>query len=727
MVTALQPKHHRRWPKAVLALFLAALLFLNDFAVELLAPSLQSFLERHRTLVWLVLGLGFAATLAVALWDYCKADESPEPLAPPLQSRNVSIGGNATHNVIATGSGNQIAHETQGDVVMRDKIVLQPAPVPPVQFNPLHQLPSPPAHFTGRTHELERLAPLLAQGGAVTAGVRGMGGVGKTALAIVLAHQVKDRYPDAQFFLDLQGASAQPLTAAAALVRIITSFQPEAKLPDDEAQLQSIYLSLLHEKRALIVLDNAPQDVVLDRLTPPPGSALLVTSRFNVKLRGVQTVPLDELPPDKAREYLLKVTARIGGYADELARLCGYLPLALELVAGALQVREELEPADYARRLERQPLRELDTVAAAFAVSYGLLDAAQQERWRALAVFPNTFDQRAAAAVWALDDADETLDALSALKGYSLIGYDAATRRWRLHDLARLFAAERLNEVERAQYSLRHAAHYCAVLSEAGRLYIQGHVAVLQGLNLYDQEHENIIVGQAWAAERISDEWAAQVCVFYTGPVGVNYLLGLRLHPLEWLRWLKIQLAAARRLRRLDFEGIALGNLGIAYGNLNEPRKAVEFFEQQLVIVRELNDLKGEGDALGNLGTVYVDLGESDRAIELLQQHLIIARKLGDRRGEGNALGNIGTTYASLSKLGKAIEFHKQSLEIAREIGDLRGQGDSLWNMSLSLNEVGKRTQAIDHAEGALKIYEVIAVPFAKEVQQKLAEWKEGK
>ncbi len=528
----------------------------------------------------------------------------------------------ADESTTQSGQRNVNAQTVVGNITTGDTHIHQAA----LSFAQLHQLPSSPAHFTGRAYELDRLEPLLAQGGAVIAGVRGMGGVGKTALAIVLAHCVKDRYPDAQIFLDLQGASAQPMAAAAALARIITSFQPEAKLPDDEAQLQSIYLSLLHEKRALIVLDNAPQEVVLDRLTPPSGSALLVTSRFNVRLRGVQTVALDELPPDKARDYLLAVTERIGAHADKLARLCGYLPLALELVANALQVREELEPADYARRLERQPLRELDAVAAAFAVSYGLLNAEQQLRWRALAVFPNTFGQDAARVVWALDDADETLDALSALKGYSLIGYNTVTCRWRLHDLARLFADTLLDNVERNLLKLRHAEYYVEVAADADYWFAERKAKYQSiGWEIASQEWVNIKAAQGWAAALVNhDKKAAELCIAFSK---LQYLPS---EPHEIIFWEETAVTAARLLNQRKEEVGALLKLGSVYAGLDEMHIAIEIYEQVLLISSDINDRKNEAKALWKISLSLDTLNDRTQAIVCAEDALKILEEIED-------------------------------------------------------------------------------------------------
>ncbi len=96
------------------------------------------------------------------------------------------------------------------------------------------------------------------------------------------------------------------------------------------------------------------------------------------------------------------------------------------------------------------------------------------------------------------------------------------------------------------------------------------------------------------------------------------------------------------RQQNRNAEGIHLGNLGNAYSDLGEPRKAIEYHEQALKIAREIGDRRGEGAGLGNLGSAYSDLGEPRKAIEYYEQALKIAREIGDRRGEGNHLGNLG-------------------------------------------------------------------------------------
>ncbi len=628
------------------------------------------------------------------------------------------------------------------------------------------QLPPPHANFTGRNEEVAQLVKLLSQDYACIAGISGMGGVGKTTLALAVGERVKNRFPDAQLFLDLQGTSAKPLTVANAFTHVIHSLRPEAgQLPDDEAALHKIYLSLLDHQRALIVLDNAPLDLPLERLRPPSGSALLVTSR--TRFAGVESVNLAALSPDEAREFLLTFAPRIGAQADKLAWLCGYLPLALQLAVSVLQNSNDLTPTDYVRRLERKLPSVPGEIEAALALSYDLLDAAEQLRLRALAVFPASFDRRAAAAVWELDDEEAAQDALSTLRSYSMLDDEAG--RWRIHRLAQRFAKAQLTEAEHAQFSLRHAQHFCAILKEAGEFYLQGGAAVMQGLNLFDQERDHIEAGQAWAAarsddEQLDDKAAARLCMEYVGSVGVNNVIGLRLHPRERIRWLESQLAADRRLRLRDYEGAALGNLGIAYKDLGESRQAITYYEQQLVIAREIGDRLSEGTALSNLGVAYNNLGESRQAITYYEQALVITRKIGDRRGEGNALGNLGNAYYALGDTRQAITYYEQQLVITREIGDRRGEGGNLgnlgiayknlgetrqaithyeqalvirreigdrrgegadlWNLALALDQLGERAQAIAHAEASLKIKEEIEDPWTDKVRQKLAEWR---
>ena len=420
-----------------------------------------------------------------------------------------------------------------GDRLGRDKIQVihqAPATLPP----PPHQLAAPPTDFTGREGELKELLRALDEGGVTISGLTGMGGVGKTALALKLAEEIGPRYPDAQFYLDLKGTSPEPLSSGEAMAHVIRGCYPEAKLPDSEAELSGLYRSCLHDQRALLLMDNAANADQVEPLIPPDGCVLLVTSRQHFTLPGLFAKNLDVMPPDDARELLVRIAPRIGNQADEIAELCGYLPLALRLAASSLAEQSNLSVADYVRRLE-DPKYRGKFAEAALAASYDLLSEEMQKPWRALAVFPETFDVPAAAAVWE-SEPDVAQEALSALVARSMIEWievyppTRASRRYRLHDLARVFADSRLSDAERNLARRRHAEHFKAVLAAAGHLYLEGGEAVLRGLALFDLEWENIQGGQAWAADHAEkDDAAAQLCSDY--PDAGAYVLSLRQHP----------------------------------------------------------------------------------------------------------------------------------------------------------------------------------------------------
>ena len=512
-----------------------------------------------------------------------------------------------------------------------------------VTIQALRQLRPLPANFTGRKSDLKELREAIVKGGVTISGLQGQGGVGKTALALKLAHEIAPRYPDAQIDLDLKGVSEKPLTTGEAMAHVIRSFQrdPNAKLPDSEAELSGLYLSVLHQKRVLLLMDNARDAAQVKPLIPPAGCALLVTSRHFFTLQGLHPKRLDTLAPTDARALLLAIAPRIKSAAEDIAKLCGYLPLALDLAARTLAEREDLTPAEYVRRLADETNRPKmlaagnESVEASINLSYSLLDTETQKRWRTLGVFPDTFDVPAAAAVWAMagDNAlDNAGDILSRLRQFSMLEWTAlkdGTSRYHMHDLMRDFARARMESAESTESALRHAAHYMDVLAQADDLYLKGGESVMRGLALFDLEWGNIQAGQAWAAANAaSDDQAARICSSY--PNAGVYCLALRQHSREQIRWLEAAIDATRKLQDRKGEGSHLGNLGNAYDRLGETRKAIGFHEQALAISLEIGDRKGEGNRLGNLGIAYASLGETRKAIECAESALKIFEAIED-------------------------------------------------------------------------------------------------
>lgn len=312
------------------------------------------------------------------------------------------------------------------------------------------------------------------------------------------------------------------------------------------------------------------------------------------------------------------------------------------------------------------------------------------------------------------------------------------------------------------EISLAHATYYETLLRDANELCREGGASFSEGIRLFDSNWENIRLGHAHA-ETFSpnDTTATKLCNDY---LNFPYLFDLRLHPRDRIRYLEPALTAARRLGQRDAESSHLGNLGLAYLDLGEPFKAIDFFKQQFAIAsdsddwrgqmatagnlglacsklnkkelavrfyreqkkiaRLISDQQGECSALCNIGLTLIELNDARKAIRYLKQALKLARTIGQRRLEAATLVNIGYAHSRLGNVRKEIESYESASAIADEIGDREAEGAILWNMSLLCAAVDMRGRAILFAESALKIYEETQDPRADEVRKQLTKWK---
>ena len=627
-----------------------------------------------------------------------------------------------------------------------------PRKKPPIARLPF--VPDPPPDFTGRDEELKELQAKFEAGTSII-GLRGIGGVGKAALALKLVESLKDSYPDGQIMVDMRGTT-DPRSPMEAMSFVIRSYHREEKTPESEDETRLRYLEVLNGRRTLLLLDNALDDKQVQKLIPPKNCGLIITSRRTIKIPGLFKKNLDVLKPGEALALLLNVCCpaaektRKDPAWPEIARLCGYLPLALRAAASYLANSEDISPAGYAldlkdekSRLEKIGEQGVDmSVDASFGLNFQKFEPRLRQTFLDLSVFPGDFDSFAEEQICQ----DEEHRSLSELVRWSFVDYkpqDQNYGRYSLHDLARLFASARQSDDSKAMVSQRHCSYYRELLAAADKLYLQGGKSIQEALALFDREDENIVSGYAWAANNAGvSSPPAELCMRY--PNAGAYMLDLRLHPMKRISWLEAALAAARKLKDRAMQGVHLGNLGnayvalgqarkaiecyeqavviargiwdrrnegvwlgglgIAYKNLGEAGKAIEYYEQALTIASEIGDRRGEGNALGNLGLAHADLGEARKAIEYYKQRLTIAKEIGDRRGEGNVLGNLGMAYADLGETGKAIEYYKQHRAISREIGERRGEGNALGNLGNAYADLGEAGKAIDYYEMALAI-----------------------
>jgi len=686
-----------------LALLLGALFFWIDTLTSAEPAKLSESIRD-----WLTLFLGLGASLKG--WMDLFKKEKPAP------ATKIKVTGGSPQ--ISTGENDRNL-QVQTYIF---KQVIQGQEAPPSR-DYLHQLPPPPADFTGRADEIEQLLAALSDGKrAAISGLSGMGGVGKTALGLAVAQRLCVQFFEAQIFLDLKGTS-DPLAPAEVMRHLLLSFYPTADLRAlDDVHLAASYRDALHGKKALLFLDNAREAAQVKPLLPPESCCLLVTSRWHFSLPGLNPLRLDVLKPKDAEDFLLELCPRLGAAAPELAARCGCLPMALRIAASFLACNEDWTPAEYLQRLAegRKRLEALKSpdepdldVEAAFRLSYLCLPEAARQRWRALGVFQASFRREAAQALWELEE-DPARELLTAFHNYSLLDIlpvlpsppgrkDRGEVRYRLHDLLAEYARQEMIPEELDEASLRHAEYFFAVLGDADGLYIKGGENILAGLSLFDAESAHIYAAQKWVAENAARGGrVAELAMLYPD-AGANCLI-LRLMPKQWIEWLSPAIRAARILKRKDMEGAHLGNLGNAYYSLGDARRSIEFYEHALVIDRESGDRRGEGAGLGNLGNAYAALGDARRAIEFHEQQLVIVREIGDRRGEGNALNNLGLAYYSLGDARRAIEFYEKSLEIKREIGNRHGEGNALGNLGLAHYSLGDARRAIEFYEQALVI-----------------------
>ncbi len=157
-------------------------------------------------------------------------------------------------------------------------------------------------------------------------------------------------------------------------------------------------------------------------------------------------------------------------------------------------------------------------------------------------------------------------------------------------------------------------------------------------------------------------------------------------------------------LKNKGDHGLILGNLGNAYYNMGDSRKAIEYYKQELEIYKEIGDRRGEGNAIKNLGNSYIHLGEPRKAIECYKQATEIAKDIGDRCGECSGLGNLGFSYSRRGDTRKAIEYYEQAIKIARYMDDRRREGIWLAYLGNEYNNLGDSRKAVEYCEQALKI-----------------------
>jgi DNA-binding SARP family transcriptional activator len=603
------------------------------------------------------------------------------------------------------------------------------------------QLPADVVAFTGRTQQLQGLDRLLEPGAKATAVVvttiAGTAGVGKTALAVHWAHQVRQRFPDGQLYVNLHGfAPGAPTSPLQALAQLLCGLGVVAEqVPMELEQAAGLYRSLLAPKYMLIVLDNARSAEQVRPLLPGgPGCVVLVTSRDRldglVATHGAGRLTLDVLTPEEAVGLLAHVLGkhRLAAEPDaggKLAAVCGLLPLALRIAAANLVSQSGQSISGYVARLRQgERLTELTIegdpqtgVRTAFGCSYATLDADVQRLFRLLGLVPGPEISAPAAAALAGMPVGQAARLLERLAVVHLVE-QRAPGRFGFHDLLRLYAAERAHdedsEPDRQAAMARLCNHYLHTVDAAARLLYPGELRLplAAGVTPPGTVFGDHTQALAWLASERPNLVAAVRHAAAHGPQPAAWLLADALrgyfwrhvHGADWSEVASAALRAAQAASDLRAQAAARLSLADAHHHLCQYHPAVEQYTQALTLYEQLGWQEGQATALGNLGIVYRRMGRLHEAVAHHAQTLAIGRQIGWLAGQGTSLGELGETYHALGRLDQALHHLTQALSLFQQTGDECGRSEALRALAAVHRDAGRYLQADELARSALSL-----------------------
>jgi len=567
--------------------------------------------------------------------------------------------------------------------------------------------------FTGRDYELAQLAQAVASsvgsGGVVGIhAIGGMAGIGKTAFAVHAAHRLAPRFPDGQIFLPLYGHTPgqRPVDPADALASLLqTTGVDVQQIPAGLEARTRLWRNQLVGKRLLLVLDDAVgHDQVRPLLPSTPGSLVLVTSRRRLMaLEDAQAISLDVLPTDEAAELLIRLAGRPGLHSDDAAvseviQLCGYLPLAIGMLARQLHHHPSWTAADLADdlalardRLELMAAENL-SVAAAFDLSYQDLTADEQRLFRRLGLHPGAdIDVFASAA---LDDSDlnDVRRRLDALYDQHLIA-EPVRGRYRLHDLIReharaLAASDPVADSDAAigrlldyyLHTARAADRYLARRTPAGVPSVSA-IPTAHAPDFADRES-----AVAWMdAERLNLHAVAVNAQLHYGSshaiaiaTTMHAFLSSQGHWDQALTLHRAALNAAQRVGDQLAEACILTDLGDIQRMTGDYRSSRASLEQALELYRSVGDRLGEANALHYLGVMQQATEDYPASRTSLEQALELYRSVGDRLGDTGTLIELGAVQRLTGDYSAATASLTSALELSRDFGDKLGEATAL-------------------------------------------------
>ncbi len=615
---------------------------------------------------------------------------------------------------------------------------------PPAVHRPLHHLPIDVPDFTGRQQSVRELTERLAgygrgPGGGVVV-VTGKAGVGKTSLAVHVAHLLADAFPGGRLLVNLGGTAGRAVPPAEALMRLLLLLGAERRtIARDAGQRTDQYRSLLAGRRVLVVLDNAVDEAQVRPLLPWDGeSAVIVTSRRPLAaLEAAHRLTLPELEAAESVELLARVAGhdRVAAEPDaayRIAGLCDRLPLAIRIAGAKLVTKRHWTLSQMATRLasEQRRLDELQVgdlaVRSSLRLSYDALPQPAQRLFQVLGQlsgegFPAWVP--ATLAGMTVPEVTEVLEELVDRQLVDPVGPDHAGRlRYRLHDLLALLARELLHDTVAAPE--RQAAKGQA---------LQAWLTILDGM-------ETRLVAGADAAEAAHRpftasyplEWlpaqrsalAADVdgraeVMLETGwsLTGVLVAMSFELWS-QWDHWRMTRTAALHAGRRVDDRLVAAshgatldrasfgpGSAVVKPGHEQPWAPVVASLERALTTFRSLGEVSWHALTMLTLGNVYRAHARLDRAATTLQDCIALYRELGDRTLEAAALLSQGSLRVVDGDLPGAVASYERCLTIFGDRRDVLWQAYTRRALGYAFQQHGRYADAVTELAASLQVF----------------------
>jgi tetratricopeptide (TPR) repeat protein len=554
-------------------------------------------------------------------------------------------------------------------------------------------LPPDIIDFVGRAEEMHLLTEETGlRDGPTLRIVGGMGGVGKTALAVHVGHRMAQRYPDAQLYLNFRAHDQlrEPVDPGDALRDLLMMLDvPAKRIPGRLGERAELWRAEVAGRRAVIILDDVAGPDQIKPLLPDAGDCLLiVTSRRRYPdWDGARRLTLRVLAEHDAAALFTRIAGRAADrepdHVAEVSRLCGCLPLAIRLAASRVRsgavasLPDLLDELDEPTAGHGQTSEVSHQIQAAFELSYRRLTAGEQRFFRCLGISPCLDIAAHSAAVLTGSSLTESDAALKALSNYNLLE-EASGGRFGFHDLIRAFAAFRFAG-EDPESEVRHAVgrladYYIRCAERASHLLrARQHDASPEVGESLVPFADTAEAARAW----LESEWrnalrVAEHCVRH-----------------EWKR------------RGADLIH-ALAEFLETSGHWDEA------FAGQLMALqasRDQDDLRRTARAAFDLSLTSLLTGHGEAALQHAADATAAFGRLGDKPGQAAALDRIGIIHRNAARFRDALAYHQEALDINREIGDLGGVAKELGNAGIALGLLGRHSEEMSYLRQALDIY----------------------